>query len=462
MRSMQALLVPSLLFLSHLAPAALAAPIRACCAAPDPQARIAAALEAGQGPAPAPAALPLFDGRSLAGWWGAETEDPRVYLALSPERLAEKKAQSRADIEQHWRVENGELVNDGNGLYLTTQQLYGDFELWLEYNTVAQADSGVYLRGCPQVQIWDTSAAGGKWNLGADKGSGGLWNNSPGSAGKDPLAKRDRPFGEWNALRVQMIGERVSVWLNDELVVDHARMENYYDRAKPVPRAGPIQLQTHGGAIRWRKVWLRELTSAEANQQLGARGADDYVAAFNGRDWTGWAGPLDGWEIADGAIRCRKDSGGTIYTQSVQRDFEARFEFLLPPGGNNGVAVRYPGSGDTAYDGMCELQVIDSEDARYAQLDPRQLHGSAYGMVAAQRGYLRPPGEWNFEQVTVRGSRIEVELNGTRILDADLSTVKEAMYPLEKFAGRTRTSGHFGFAGHNDPVAFRAIRIRDL
>jgi hypothetical protein len=445
-----------------LAPLAHASPTRACCASPDLAARVAAAVAAGQGAAPAPGALPLFDGKSLAGWWGAETEDPRGYLALPMEELAAKKARSRADIEKHWRVENGELVNDGNGLYLTTQENYADFELWLEYKTVAQADSGVYLRGCPQVQIWDTTEAGGKWNLGADKGSGGLWNNSAGAPGKDPLVKADKPFGEWNALRVQMIGERVSVWLNDALVVDRARLENYYDRKLAVPRAGPIQLQTHGGEIRWRKVWLREIAVSEANLLLASADAGGYEPIFDGKTWSGWSGPTDGWEIVDGALRCKKGSGGTIFTQREYADFSARFEFVLPPGGNNGVAIRYPGSGDTAYVGMCECQVIDSEDARYAKLDARQFHGSAYGMVAAQRGYLRAPGEWNFEEITVRGSTIQVELNGTRILDADLAAVKEAMYPLEKFAGRLRTSGHFGFAGHDDPVEFRAIQIRKL
>ena len=110
---------------------------------------------------------------------------------------------------------------------------------------------------------------------------------------------------------------------------------------------------------------------------------------------------------------------------------------------------------------MCELQVLDNEAPQYATLDPRQYHGSVYGLAAAHRGYLRPTGEWNYQQVTVKGSRITVELNGYTILDADLSTIKEskdgALPP-----GVTRTSGYFGFAGHNDPVAFRNIAIKSL
>jgi hypothetical protein len=404
----------------------------------------------------------LFNGRDLDGWWGAETEDPRGWMALEPDALAARKQASLEDICAHWRVENGELVNDGEGLYLTTNDNFRDFELRLEYRTVAGADSGIYLKGCPQVQIWDTTEAGGKWNIGAGKGSGGLWNNSPGEPGKDPLVHADRPFGEWNSVRVVMVGERVSVHLNDQLVVDHARLENYFDRRKPIPVAGPIQLQTHGGEIRWRNVFIRKLPVDEANAFLAAHDAEGFEPIFNGRDLTGWTGATQGYEVADGAIQCRPGSGGNLFTERELSDFDARLLIRIPPGGNNGLAIRYPGEGDPAYAGMCELQVLDSEAPEYADLDPRQYHASVYGQVAAERGYLREPGKWNFQRVTVVGPRITVELNGTRIVDADISTIDELMYARDKFPGRDRTSGHFGFAGHGDPVAFRDIAIRDL
>ncbi len=331
----------------------------------------------------------------------------------------------------------------------------------LEYRTVAKADSGIYLRGTPQVQIWDTTEAGGKWKQGADKGSGALWNNSPGAAGKDPLKHADKPFGEWNSLRIVQAGERTWVWLNGTLTVDGARMENFWDRKAPLPKAGPIQLQTHGGEIRWRNVFLRELPAAEANALVASRAEDGFTSVFNGKDWTGWAGPVENYEIVDGAIACKPKSGGTIYTKQTYADFVVRFEFKLPPAGNNGLAIRYPGEGDTAYVGMTELQVLDTEAPAYAKLDPRQMHGSAYGMAAARRGYLRPVGEWNFQEVTVKGSTIVVELNGTRILDADLSTVTDFL-DAKAHPGKDRTDGHFGFAGHRDPVAFRNIRIKPL
>ena len=186
-----------------------------------------------------------------------------------------------------------------------------------------------------------------------------------------------------------------------------------------------------------------------------------FTSIFNGRDLDGWTGAVDGYQVVDGAILCKPGQGGTLYTRGTYRNFVVRLEFKLPPAGNNGLAIRYPGSGDSAYVGMTELQVLDDGDPRYADLDPRQAHGSAYGMVAAKRGALKPVGQWNEQEVTVRGSTIVVVLNGTTILDADLSTVTSFMAD-SPHPGKDRTEGHFGFAGHNDPVAFRNLRIREL
>ncbi|MBM3848526.1 MAG: DUF1080 domain-containing protein, partial [Verrucomicrobia bacterium] len=358
----------------------------------------------------------------------------------------------------HWTVEGDELVNDGHGAYATTEKDYGDFELLLEYKTVAKADSGIYLRGVPQVQIWDTTEADPQ-NLGRAKGSGGLWNNSPGAPGKDPLVLADKAFGEWNQFRILMTGSRVSIWLNSKLVVDHAVLENYYDRKTPIPARGPIQLQTHGGEIRWRNIFIRELSSKDANAILAQQGNQGFTEAFGGKNLEGWAGPLDNYEIVDGAVVCKPGKGGTIYFNKEYSDFTVRCEFKLPPGGNNGLAIRYPGTGDTAYVGMCELQVLDDTSDKYSKLDARQYHGSAYGILASHRGFQRPVGEWNFQEVTVKGSRIKVELNGTVILDGDVGPVTEYM-ANSPHPGKDRKSGFFGLAGHSDPVAFRNIQIK--
>ena len=420
-----------------------------------------AATAQAQTPTPPPGFIALFNGKDLTGWRGGDTFDHRKYLDMPADKRAAQDAAWTDDMTKHWSVQNGEFVNDGQGKYATTEKDYGDFEFLIEYKTVPKADSGIYLRGVPQVQIWDSTEQE-KFNIGADKGSGGLWNNSAGAPGKDPLVLADKPFGEWNKFRILMVGARVSVWLNDTLVVDHANMENFYDRKKPVPAKGPIELQTHGGEIRWRNIFLREIGSEEANRILASKGGDGFQPIFTGSDLKNWAGPVENYEIRDGAVVCKAGKGGTIYFNEEYADFSARLEFQLPPGGNNGLAIRFPGGkGDPAYVGMCELQVLDNEDPKYAKLDTRQYHGSAYGMAAAQRGYLHPTGEWNFQEVTVSGSKIKVELNGSVILDTDLSTAKDFM-ANSAHPGKDRTSGYFGFAGHNDPVAFRKVSIKKL
>ncbi len=439
----------------------------------------------------------LFNGRDLSGWRGGSTYDHRQLLALpAAERdaLIAKWTASLTELKDgqpHWRAENGVLVNDGLGGYATTLRDYGDFELRLEYKLAAGADSGIYLRGVPQVQIWDTNIPekNPQNPIGYALGSGGLWNNTKGTPGRDPLVKADKPVGEWNALRIVMVGSRVSVWLNERQVVDHVVLENYYDKnnkqlkpgeRRPVPAQGPIQLQTHGGATHWRNVYVREIAPAEANQWLAGRGGAGFTSIFNGRDFTGWqidtrdtkAGnkaPGDVMEAKDGTIVWKQGKGGTPYWDTELGDFAARLQFKLPPGGNNGLAIRYPGRGNAAYDGMTELQVLDEAYNEVKKLPPakhidvRQYHGSAYGLVAAARGYLRPVGEWNFQEVTVQGSTIRVELNGTVILDTDLAKVDLAQAMGGKaHPGKDRKTGYFGLAGHTDPVVFKDLSIRKL
>ena len=403
---------------------------------------------------------PLFNGKDLTGWHGY---NPHLVAKLTGEKKDAMLTKMREEFPQHWSVKDGEILNPGTGAYATTDKDYGDFELLLEYNMAPKGDSGVYLRAVPQVQIWDPTDEK-SFKHGCQLGSGALWNNSPGKPGKDPLVLADKPAGEWNTLRVVMTGSRVSVWLNGKQTVDHALLENYYDRKAAIPAKGPICLQTHGAAIRWRNVAVREIAGTEANQILASHGKAGFKSVFNGKDFTGWAGPVENYEIHEGAIRCKTGKGGTPYYNQDLTDFAARVEFKLPAGGNNGLAIRYPGTGDTAYAGMCELQVLDDNYEKVkGKIDPRQVHGSAYGMVAAQRGYQRPIGEWNFQEVSVVGSTIKVELNGYLILDADLSTVDMATVMGKKaHPGKDRKNGFFGFAGHNDAAEFRNVELKDL
>lgn len=403
----------------------------------------------------------LFNGKDVSGWHGMPHFDPYALDKMTPEQRTKQYATWTADALKHWSVQGDELVNDGHGAYLATDKEFGDIELLIEYKTVAKADSGIYLRATPQIQIWDTTKEGGKWNLGADKGSGGLWNNSAGTAGKDPLVHADKPFGEWNAFRIIQVGERVTVFLNGKLVVDHARLENFWNRKLALKKAAPLQLQTHGGEIRWRNIFVREIPADEANKILAAHEGKAFTPIFNGKDFTGWKGPVDQYDVVDGAIVCKPAKGGNIFTEATYDDFRVRLEYKVPAGGNNGLAIRYPGKGQPSSEAMCEVQILDDDHTKYAKLDPRQYNGSVYGMIPAHRGYTRPAGEWNFMEVTVRGPKIQVEVNGTRTIDGDVSKVTE-FHGNNKHPGKDRLSGHFGFAGHNDPVAFRNISILKL
>jgi hypothetical protein len=222
-------------------------------------------------PTPPEGFTAIFNGRDLAGWHGF---NPHAVGKLQGEKREANLKQQREEFAQHWRVEGGELVNVGTGPYATTDKEYGDIELWIEYKTVPKADSGIYLRGTPQVQIWDINQPSDPKRPDRNPilGSGGLFNNTPKSPGRDPLVVADKPFGEWNSFRIRQIGDRTWVWLNDKLVVNDAVMENYWDRTQPLPAQGPIMLQTHGGEIRWRNIFVREIGPEEA-KQLPPKGA---------------------------------------------------------------------------------------------------------------------------------------------------------------------------------------------
>ncbi len=451
--------------------------------------------------APPEGFTPLFNGKDLSGWYGWGTRDPSELWAMSPEEQAtykkqsveggavDKKGNATDDhVNAHWKVEGDELVNDGKGLYLTTAKDYGDFELMVEYKALPKGDSGVYLRGIPQVQIWDADEEDPK-GLGRAKGSGGLWNNVAGAPGKDPSKRMDKPLGEWNSFKITMIGERVTVVFNGEKVVENAVLENFFANKKagylayvkpkageeapkmpagfmkdPAFAKGPIQLQTHGSEIRWRNVFIREIPAAEADKALAADDKD-FTELVNGKDLSNWQGAVENYEMKDGAIYCKAGKGGNLLSKEEYGDCVIRTEFILPPGGNNGIALRAPLEGNAAWQGL-ELQVIDNDGYNAkakVPLKEYQYHGSVYGLVGAKAGYLRPVGEWNYEEITVKGQHITVTLNGTKILDADLSQVdRSKLDPKQTPKGLDKTSGFIGFAGHNDPVGFRSLRVKKL
>lgn len=210
------------------------------------------------GPKPPKGFTAIFNGKDLKGWKGHTTMAERA--KLDPEKLAELQAQRSKTAYEHWSVKNGEIVMDSKGgVSLVTDKDYGNFELYLDWKIEKNGDSGLYLRGQPQVQIWDSENSPGARGIDKNSGSGGLWNNPAGSKGKEPLKKADKPVGEWNTFHITMIGEEVTVKLNGELVVDKAKLANYWDKGKPLPEKGPIELQFHGDPLWFKNIYIKEL-----------------------------------------------------------------------------------------------------------------------------------------------------------------------------------------------------------
>ena len=199
----------------------------------------------------------LFNGYDLTGWKGL-VENPIVRQKMTAEEL--RQAQVRADEEMHrnWKVEDGMIVYVGNGYdNLCTVEQYGDFELSLDWRldpSGAEPDAGIYLRGTPQVQIWDTA----RTDVGAEVGSGGLYNNQKNPS--KPICVADRKTGEWNHFDIRMVDDRVTVWLNGVLVVDNVVLENYWDRSQPIFPREQIELQAHGSKVYYRNIYVKRLS----------------------------------------------------------------------------------------------------------------------------------------------------------------------------------------------------------
>ena len=206
---------------------------------------------------PPPGFTALFNGKDLTNWQGVVPLNQR--MKMTPEQYKEAVAKANAKVLPHWKIDNGVLVYDGKGNSLQTAKDYGDFELYVDWKIHKNGDSGIYLRGQPQVQIWDSDNLGKGLAADKGKGSGGLWNNPPGSKGKQPLKNADRPVGEWNTFHIIMKGDEATIYLNGELVVDHAPLANYWEKGKPLPAKGPIELQHHGDQLWFKNIYIKEL-----------------------------------------------------------------------------------------------------------------------------------------------------------------------------------------------------------
>lgn len=419
----------------------------------------------------------MFNGKDLTGWQGLITktkdkkgkdkwgyDNPFARMKLKSSELV--KAQAMADelMKETWRVEDGNIVFFGKGYdNLCSVKKYGDFEMYLDwflYPEGPEADAGIYLRATPQVQIWDTARV----DVGAQVGSGGLYNNVNNPS--KPLCVADNGLGQWNSFYIKMVGERVTVRLNGVLVVDNVILENYWDRSQPIFPIEDIQLQAHGSKVAYRDLYIRELPQVQPVKLSQEEEADGFELLFDGTSLSKWKGSKQDYVTENGTIAVKpSDTGhGNLYTVKEYSDFVFRFEFKLTPGANNGVGIRTPGEGDAAYEGM-EIQVLDHYNPIYQPLlKDYQYHGSVYGIIPTQnRDALRPVGEWNEEEIYVKGTYIRVTLNGVVITEGDIAeATKNGTYDHQEHPGLFRKGGFIGFLGHDSQLWYRNVRIKEL
>ncbi|MEX2235432.1 MAG: DUF1080 domain-containing protein [Cyclobacteriaceae bacterium] len=398
----------------------------------------------------------IFNGKDLSGWKGL-VENPIARSKMSKEELAKKQQEANAKTRESWSVKDGAIYFTGDGANLCTVRPYGDFEMLVDWKISRDGDSGIYLRGSPQIQIWDPT---GKEAI-AKVGSGGLFNNQKNRS--TPLTVADNPIGDWNTFHIKMVGEVVTIHLNGVLVVDRVVMENYWDRSIPIFPQEAIELQAHGNELAFRNLYVKELGN-KPYELTSEEKQNGFELLFNGNDLENWQGNKTEYIVEDNAIAIYPagKGHGNLYTEKEYSDFIFRFEFQLTPGANNGLGIHAPSNGDAAYGGK-EIQILDDTAPVYANLEPYQYHGSVYGLVPAKKGYLKPVGEWNQEEVHVKGDQIKVTLNGTVIVDTDLKkATKNGTMDKKNHPGLTNHKGHIGFLGHGTVVRFRNIRIKDL
>jgi len=261
-----------------------------------------------------------------------------------------------------------------------------------------------------------------------------------------------------------MKGDRVTVYLNGVLVVDSVVLENYWDRNLPIFPEEQIELQAHGTLVAYRDLYIKEIPRPKPFELSEDEKKQGFQILFDGTNLNEWTGNTTEYLVEDGNIVVRPAHGehGNLYTKKEYSDFVYRFQFQLTPGANNGIGIRAPLEGDAAYVGM-EIQVLDNDADIYKDLHVYQYHGSVYGVIPAKRGFLKPLGEWNDEEITAKGNRIKVVLNGTTILDGDIAEAsKNGTLDGKDHPGLKRTTGHIGFLGHGDVVRFRNIRVMEI
>lgn len=402
----------------------------------------------------------IFNGKDLTGWKGL-VKNPLARAKMTSAVLSKEQAKADQQMRDSWYVEDGNLIFNGKGDNICTDKPYGDIEMYVDWMldpAGPEADAGIYLRGTPQVQIWDIA----RTNVGAQVGSGGLYNNKTNES--KPLKVADNKLGTWNTFYIKMIGDRVTVYLNGELVTDNIILENYWDRKQAIFPLEQLELQAHGCKVSYRDIYVKELDRPEPFQLSAEEKKEGFEVLFDGTNMHKWQGNTSAYILEDGCISLHPETryGGNLYTKDEFDNFVYRFEFQLTPGANNGVGIRTPLTGDAAYVGM-EIQILDHDDPIYSKITPLQVHGSVYGIIGAKRAKLKPAGEWNYEEIVANGDNIKVTLNGEVILEGNLKeAMKNGAADGKNHPGVTNATGHIAFLGHGNPIKFKNIRVKRL
>lgn len=399
----------------------------------------------------------IFNGKDLTGWEGL-VQNPIARKKMSSAALLRAKKEANQKMQEDWFVQDGVIKFRGTGYNnIVSAKNYEDFELLVDWKISSGGDSGIYLRGTPQVQIWDIANT----DVGAQVGSGALYNNQKNK--NVPLTVADNPINEWNTFHIKMIGERVTVYLNGVLVTDNVLLENYWDKTLPIFEKGAIELQAHGENLGFRNVYIREI-SAGNNLLTEEEKESGFKSLFDGKNLDYWVGNKEAFYAENNELLVRPKQGGqgNLFTAEEYSDFNFRFEFQLTPGANNGLGIHAPLTGDAAYLGK-ELQILDNTAKVYSNLKEYQYHGSVYGVIPAKRGFLKPVGQWNSQEVIVKGNDVKVILNGEVILEGNWKEAsKQGTLDKKDHPGLKKNKGHIGFLGHRTELQFRNIRIKEL
>lgn len=383
----------------------------------------------------------LFNGQDLRGWKGLVANPPRR-AKMSRAELDSAQVIADSIMVANWRVENGQLLFDGHGASLCTVKDYENFEMYVDWKIGKHGDSGIYLKGSPQVQIWDPA----QW----PEGSGGLYNNKDGA--RKPIQPADNPIGDWNTFYIKMVDNYVTVYLNDVLVVDNVLMENYWERDKPLYASGQIELQSHKSPLAFRNIYIRELPRTVIARRTAL------IADSSTSGWQPIGSKENGWQVENGILFTNGKGSGWLSTVKEYDNFKLELEYRVPPGGNSGVFLRAPHQGDPAYSGM-EIQVLDDYADKYANLKPWQYTSSIYAVQQPLSRASKQAGEWQTMEIICNGPLVKVTLNGVTTIDTNLI---DHMHKTVRSPGIKRRSGHIGLQNHGARVEYRNIFITEI